>query len=202
METVFPAVALGVPAPGTDPKSFFDFHVREVWFEVGFGSGEHLIHHALQNPDIGMVGCEPFINGVAALCKDIKAQGVKNIRIFNDDARLFMPNIIDGGFDRAFVLNSDPWPKKRHIKRRFIQKETLDEIHRLLKPGAEFRMSSDHPILAAWQLEQAYFHGGFEWLAKDAANWRERPADFPQTRYQHKGLTQGRPTVFLNFRKA
>lgn len=201
METVFPAVKLPLPAPDTDPASFFDTPVRAVWFEVGFGSGEHLIHHALQNPDIGMIGCEPFLNGIAALCRDIKQHGIKNIRIFADDARLFMPGLKSGSIERAFVLNSDPWPKTRHAKRRFIQKETLDELHRLLKPGAEFRMSSDHPVLAAWQLEQAYFHGGYEWQAKDASSWRGRPADLPQTRYQKKGEIQGRETVFLNFNR-
>lgn len=184
-----------------DPASFFDFPVKDVWLEVGFGNGEHLLHHALNNPDIGMIGCEPFINGIAALCTDIKKHGVKNIRIFGDDARLFLPRLKTASLGRVFVLNSDPWPKKRHAKRRFIQQETLAEIHRLLKDGAEFRMSSDHPVLIDWQLRQALMHGGFSWQAKCAADWQTRPADLPETRYQKKGLREGRDTAFLNFRR-
>lgn len=204
METIFPAIRIPAPADDgadIDPRGYFDFPLREVWLEVGFGNGEHLLHHAINNPDIGMIGCEPFLNGVAALCKGIKEHNVRNIRIFMDDARLLLPRLAPASFDRAFVLNSDPWPKKRHAKRRFIQQGTLDELHRLLKDGAEFRMSSDHPVLIAWQLEQAYFHGGFQWLATCAADWQTRPADLPPTRYQEKGKREGRDTAFLNFRK-
>ncbi len=200
-ETVYPAVKLDIPAAGCDPASFIDFPVKEVWLEVGFGSGEHLVHHAKQNPDIGMIGCEPFVNGIAALCRDIKNEGLRNIRIFGDDARLFLPQLKDACLGRAFVLNSDPWPKKRHAKRRFIQQETLDIFHRLLKPGAEFRMSSDHPVLIAWQLEQTLRHGRYTWKAEKADDWRNRPNDFPETRYQKKGLREGRDTAFLNFIK-
>ena len=175
-----------------NPQSFFPFPVREVWFEIGFGNGEHLLHHALANPDIGMIGCEPFINGVAALCVQIGEQNVKNIRIWPDDARLLMAQMEDHSLDRLFLLHPDPWPKKRHHKRRFIQKESLDEIHRLLKPGAEFRMATDHPDLAAWMLEKTTAHPGFTQSAPSASDW-------PETRYQQKGLTAGRPPVYLSF---
>jgi len=188
----------GVSVP---PTSFFPPSVKEVWMEIGFGDGKHLLHQALNNPDIGFIGCEPFINGIAALCADIKDNNVKNIRIWPDDARLLMSRINGASIGKLFLLNSDPWPKKKHAKRRFVQQETLDEIHRLLKQNALFRMSSDHPVLAAWQLEKAYFHGGFAWQAECAADWLSRPADLPETRYQQKGATQGRPTVFLDFRK-
>lgn len=182
-----------------DPQSLFDFPVSDVWLEIGFGNGEQLLHQALQNPNIGMIGCEPFMNGVGALCKEIKDRNVRNIRIWQDDARLLLPRIAGHSLGKCFLLNSDPWPKKRHAKRRFVQKETLDELHRLLKKGAEFRMSSDDPGLNAWQLEKTLFHGGFAWQAECAADWRLRPADMEITRYQNKGLNEGRPTVFLNF---
>ncbi|TAL31830.1 MAG: tRNA (guanosine(46)-N7)-methyltransferase TrmB [Alphaproteobacteria bacterium] len=182
-----------------DPKSFFDFPVEEVWLEIGFGNGEQLIHQALQNPDIGMIGCEPFMNGVAALCRDIKDKGIKNIRIWQDDARLLMPRFKNHSFARCFLLNLDPWPKKRHHKRRFVQQETLDDLHRLLKKGSELRMSTDDPSLAVWELEKTYFHKGYKWLAESASDWRNRPADMLETRYQKKGATAGRPTVFLRF---
>lgn len=201
IDTVYPLVRISLPDAVVDPRGFFDTPVTAVWLEVGFGNGEHLLHHALQNPDIGLIGCEPFINGIAALCAEIKAHDVRNIRIFGDDARLLLPHMSDGSIARAFVLNSDPWPKRRHAKRRFIQKETLDELHRLLQEGAELRLSSDHPVLIDWQLHQTYFHGGFDWHANSAADWRTRPADLPPTRYQQKGLREGRETAFLNFRK-
>ncbi len=200
-EDVYPRISLPVPDAATDPASFFDFPVKEVWLEVGFGSGEHLVHQALQNPDVGMIGCEPFLNGIAALCTEIKTKNIRNIRIFGDDARLLLPQLADGSLGRAFVLNSDPWPKKRHAKRRFIQTATLDMLHRLLKKNAELRLSSDHPVLIAWQLHQTYFHGGFDWQAKCANDWRRRPDDLPETRYQKKGQREGRDTVFLNFNR-
>lgn len=187
-------------AEDIDPKDFFDFPVKTVWLEVGFGNGEQLVHQALNNPDIGMIGCEPFLNGVSALCRDIKEKGIKNIRIWQDDARLLLPSLRSKTFGRTFVLNSDPWPKKRHHKRRFIQTETLDEIHRLMVTGSELRLSSDDPSLNEWQLEKPYFHPGYEWLANDAAGWRERPADMLGTRYQNKGAVAGRATMFFNFR--
>jgi tRNA (guanine-N7-)-methyltransferase len=177
----------------------FDFPVADIWLEIGFGNGEHLAHQALARPDVAMIGCEPFLNGVAALCRDIKDNAIRNIRIWQEDARLILPKLADNSIGRCFLLNLDPWPKKRHAKRRFVQKETLDELHRLLKPGAELRMSSDDPTLAAWELEKTYFHPGFRWLAHGPADWRERPADMAETRYQKKGKEQGRPVIFLRF---
>jgi tRNA (guanine-N7-)-methyltransferase len=182
-----------------NPADFFDFQVKEVWLEIGFGNGEQLAHQALQNPKVGMIGCEPFMNGVAALCRDIKDKNIKNIRIWQDDARLLMPRLKNHSITHCLLLNSDPWPKKRHHKRRFVQQETLDELHRLLKKGSELRMSTDDPGLAAWELEKTYFHKGFRWLAESAADWRDRPDDMLETRYQRKGATAGRPTVFLRF---
>lgn len=200
-EGVLPGIQIALPKETVNPATFFNFPVKQVWLEIGFGNGEHLLHQALNNPGIGMIGCEPFINGVAALCADIKKHGVKNIRIFTDNARFLMAQLQDASLDRAFLLNPDPWPKTRHHKRRFVQRETLDELHRLLKPGAEFRMTTDHPDLAGWMAEKTYFHPGFDWTAEDASGWRQRPADMPETRYQNKGVAQGRPTVFLNFRR-
>ncbi|MBI1214889.1 MAG: tRNA (guanosine(46)-N7)-methyltransferase TrmB [Alphaproteobacteria bacterium] len=182
-----------------DPRGFFEFPVEDVWLEIGFGDGKQLVHQALANPGVGFIGCEPFVNGVAAICRDMQEKDITNIRIFQNDARLFMPRLQAHSIGRCFLLNSDPWPKKRHHKRRFIQRETLDALHRLLATGAEFRMSSDHPDLADWQLHKTYFHPGFIWTAKSAADWRTRPADMPETRYQSKGQEQGRPTTFLNF---
>lgn len=199
-EDILPQVALSTDlSPDTDPLSFFDGAYDKVWLEIGFGGGEHLLYQALQNPDIAMIGCEPFLNGIAALCVGIKEHNIKNIRIWPDDARPFLNALKSESIDRCFLLNSDPWPKARHHKRRFIQTETLDGLQRILKPDAPFRMSTDHASLAVWQLEKTYEHGGFEWTAKSAADWTTRPADLPETRYQKKGAQHGRPTVFLDF---
>lgn len=200
-ESIMPAVRITLPAGDApvDPHEFFGGAFTELWIEIGFGDGEQLSYQAANNPHIGMIGCEPFINGVSALCRDIQDKNLKNVRIWQDDARLLLPRLAPQSLDRCCLLNSDPWPKTRHHKRRFVQRETLDMLHRLLKPGAEFRMSTDHPDLAAWELEKTYFHGGFMWNAQCADDWRRRPADMPETRYQKKGAGQGRPTVFLSF---
>lgn len=182
-----------------DPRSFFDFPVTDVWMEIGFGDGKQLAHQARANPAIGFIGCEPFLNGVAALCRDMQEQNITNIRIFQNDARLLMARLAAHSLGRCFLLNSDPWPKTRHHKRRFIQTHTLDTLHTLLKTGAELRMASDHAGLSAWQFEKTYFHPGYAWTAQSAADWRCRPQDMLETRYQNKGQAQGRDTVFLTF---
>jgi len=199
-DTFLPEVRIALPE-GTepvDPQVFFPEKMKDIHLEIGFGTGENLLHFARNNPDTGFIGCEPFINGVASLCKDIREHNIKNIRIWPDDARLLTARLKPQSLGCCFILNSDPWPKKRHHKRRFVQKETLDELHGLLKPGAALRMSSDHPGLAQWQFEKAYFHGGYSWTAENAAGWRKRPADMEETRYQQK-LMAGHPVVFLNF---
>jgi tRNA (guanine-N7-)-methyltransferase len=198
-EDVLPHAGIALPQNGApvDPQAFFPALSR-IELEIGFGDGEHLLHRAINSPDTGFIGCEPFVNGVAALCVGIQKHGLKNIRIWPDDARKFMVCLKKNSLSRCYLLNSDPWPKTRHHKRRFIQKETLDELHRLLKPGAELVMSSDHPALVDWELEKTYFHGGFEWTARCAADW-QRPADMPETRYQKKRMA-GHATIFLNFR--
>ncbi|MDP2205831.1 MAG: tRNA (guanosine(46)-N7)-methyltransferase TrmB [Alphaproteobacteria bacterium] len=200
-ESILPAATLVLPAgdAAVNPASFFDTPVKQVWMEIGFGHGEHLAWHARNNPDVGLIGCEPFINGIAALCLQIREHNLKNVRIWPDDARLLLSRLPAQSLDRLFIINADPWPKKRHHKRRFIQTEMLDKLHRLLKPGAEFRMATDHPDLAEWLVEKTCTHAGFDWQATCAADWQTRPADLPETKFQHKGLKAGRPTVFLNF---
>jgi tRNA (guanine-N7-)-methyltransferase len=200
-ESILPAATIFLPAGDTavNPASFFDAPVKQVWMEIGFGHGEHLAWHAQNNPDVGFIGCEPFINGIAAMCLHIREHHLKNVRIWPDDARLLLSRLPAQSLDRLFIINADPWPKKRHHKRRFIQTDMLDRLHRLLRPGAEFRMATDHPDLAEWLVEKTCMHPGFDWQATCAADWQTRPADLPETKFQHKGLKAGRPTVFLNF---
>ncbi len=126
-----------------------------VWLEVGFGAGEHLVWQAKQHPDVGLIGCEPYINGVAKCLAHIERNGVGNVRLFTDDARLVMAALPARSLSRAFVLFPDPWPKTRHHKRRFVQRETLDILAGLMKPGAELRLATDDPSYLPWMVEHA-----------------------------------------------
>jgi tRNA (guanine-N7-)-methyltransferase len=120
--------------------------------EVGFGGGEHLAEQARRNPDTGYIGCEPFENGVAKLLTQVQASRLRNVRVVPDDARDILVRLPDASLSFVFVLFPDPWPKLRHYKRRFIQTRTLDQIHRLLKPGGELRIATDHTDYGQWAL--------------------------------------------------
>lgn len=176
----------------------FPAQITRYWLEIGFGNGEHLIGQLQQNPDVGFIGCEPFINGVSALISDAEKAGVRDrVRIHNDDARHLLPNLPEGTFDRAFVLFSDPWPKARHHRRRFIQPETLDMLSRLLKPGSELRIATDDPGLADWSAEQISTHPAFDWPLTSRQDWLQAPDDWVATRYQTKALEQGRHSFYI-----
>ncbi|MEQ8229129.1 MAG: tRNA (guanine(46)-N(7))-methyltransferase TrmB [Rhodospirillales bacterium] len=191
---------LRVPSGGgpLDPAGLFDPAVSDVWLEVGFGAGEHLAAQAAAHPDIGFIGCEPFVNGVAALLAQIHAQNLGNVRLHDDDARLLLPNIASGSIGRFYLLYSDPWPKTRHWNRRFVQTDTLDQIARILKPGGLFRFATDHMGHARWALGLAANHPGLQWTAREPQDWRERWADGYATRYEEKGLAGPTP-VYLEF---
>jgi tRNA (guanine-N7-)-methyltransferase len=166
-----------------------------IWLEVGFGAGEHLVWQAEQHPGVGLIGCEPYLNGVAKCLAHIARTGVTNVRLFTDDARLLMAGLPAQSLSRVFVLFADPWPKTRHHKRRFVQRETLDQLAELMIPGAELRLATDDPSYLPWMVEHACLHPAFEWLAERPADWRQRPPDWPPTRYEQKSLA-GKP-VFL-----
>ena len=171
-----------------------------IWLEVGFGAGEHLVWQAEQNPGVGLIGCEPFINGVAKCLAHIERTAVTNLRLFTDDARFVMAALPEQSLDRVFVLFPDPWPKTRHHKRRFVQRANLDVLARLMKPGAELRLATDDPSYLPWMIEHACNHPAFAWLAERPADWRGRPEDWPPTRYEQKMLAGHKP-VFLRFRR-
>jgi tRNA (guanine-N7-)-methyltransferase len=184
-----------------EDQSLFAPPVREVWLEVGFGGGEHLAWQASANPHVGIIGAEPFINGVAKLLSQVEQQDLNNVRIWDDDVRPRLPEIGDGTISRAFLLFPDPWPKSRHHKRRFVNQANLGELHRILKPGAEFRVASDIDDYIRWSLREVMLHGGFEWTAESPDDWRVRPADWPQTRYEAKAIREGRSSAYLTFRR-
>ena len=206
VEDLLPHVAIPDPgsdaAPGSlDPAGLFGFVPREVWLEIGFGKGEHLAGQAASNPDTGVIGCEPFINGVAGLLAEIEDRDLRNVRIYADDARHLLKALPEHSIDRLFLLFADPWPKTRHHKRRFVQQDNLDELARVLKPGAEFRFATDHMGYCRWALAHVMNHPCFEWLAENPEDWRVRPDDWQETRYEHKALGQGKRCVYLRFRR-
>lgn len=187
-----------------DPALFFGDDAAkygDIWLEIGFGNGEHLIEQAKRHRDVGFIGCEPFVNGVSAMLLAAQKNNLSNIRVFPDDARVLMHALADASIGRCFILHSDPWPKSRHHRRRFIQHETVATLARLLKPGAELRVSSDDPGLAAWSLSKIHANRLLEWTARRAGDWRVRLNDWFETRYENKGLEAGRPPFYIRFVK-
>jgi tRNA (guanine-N7-)-methyltransferase len=184
-----------------EPGSLFARPVSDVWLEVGFGAGEHLINQALAHPNVGFVGCEPYVNGVASLLASADALSLDRVRVFPDDARLLMNRLADASVGRVFVLFADPWPKRRHHRRRFIQAETVTQIVRILRPGGEFLFASDDADYARWTLAAATDDPALVWCATQPRDWREPPEGWIATRYQRKALLRGANCVYLRFRR-
>ena len=192
---------VGIPEGPLEPAALFP-GASALAFEVGFGGGEHLASQAVSHPQTGFIGCEPFENGVAKLLTQVRAHGLSNVRVHPDDARDILERLPDASLSVMFVLFPDPWPKFRHHKRRFIQARTLDEIARVLKPGGELRVATDHPDYAQWALMHLMGDRRFDWAAASAADWRVRPADWVATRYEQKAIAAGRSCVYLRFFRA
>lgn len=194
------ALDLSEPAPA-DLSTLFPGPVRAVTLEIGFGGGEHLLHRARSEPAHGFIGCEPFVNGMAKALAAIDGEGIDNIRLHADDAIHLLDWLPAASLDRAYLLYPDPWPKKRHWKRRFVGPENLDRLARVLKPGTEFRFASDIETYVDWTLRHLRDHPAFEWTAERAADWREPWAGWPGTRYEAKALREGRRGYYLTFRR-
>jgi len=203
METLLAELRVSIPATGgvIHPASLFDPMPQAVWMEVGFGGGEHLAHQALANPGVGFIGCEPFINGVASFLARAQSDGIGNVRIFDDDVRLLLPAVAGQSLDRVFILFPDPWPKKRHHRRRLLSAETINQLARLMTDGAELRLASDHGAYVAWALERLRRHPDFQWLARRPGDWRRRPDGWAETRYEAKALAAGGRCTYLRFRR-
>lgn len=169
---------------------------RETWLEIGFGNGDALAAWHRAHPDIGFIGCEPFINGVSNLCKLVAEDDLSNLRIWNDVAQPLIDALPDVSIDRIYLLNPDPWPKKRHAKRRFIQQESLSALARILKPGGVLTMTTDHAALAEWMGAHADAHPAFQGSASHTP-----PEGWLPTRYEGKGRDAGRRQVYLTCRK-
>jgi tRNA (guanine-N7-)-methyltransferase len=199
---LLPHLAFGLPPSGAfDPATAFADPTRPIWLEVGFGAGEHLAALAERHPDTGFIGCEVFENGIAKLLGEVERRGLSNLRLFIDDARLLIAALPEAAVERVFILFPDPWPKQRHHKRRIVSRETLNGLARIMRDGAELRLATDDPDYLSWMLERVTGHPAFEWLARRPVDWRERPPDWPPTRYEEKARAAGRAPAFLRVRR-
>jgi tRNA (guanine-N7-)-methyltransferase len=198
LETALPAHQVAVETIAqAGPQGIFPTDVQEVWLEIGFGGGEHAAWQAAHNPQIGLIGCEVFQTGIVTLLAQLERERLGNVRVVVDDARLVLDVLPDASLTRAFILFPDPWPKVRHHKRRIVCHETMAALARVMVDGAELRLGTDDTAYLRVMLDVACGHPDFEWLARRPADWRERPADWPQTRYEAKAITQGRRPAFL-----
>ena len=185
-----------------EPCTLFPQALDQYWLEIGFGDGGHLHAQVMAHPDYGFLGAEPFINGVSALLKELPEKGsLPNIRILADDALKICDKLADGVLDGIYLLNPDPWHKKRHHKRRMINPENLDLFSRILKPGGKLIMTTDVPDLAEWMCRHALLHPSFKWTANKADDWRIKPKNWIDTRYQTKGAKGADQMVYLFFER-
>jgi len=201
METLLAKITLPDPAAGSiDPRLLFP-QAEEIGLEIGFGGGEHLAWQAARNRCAAYIGAEPYLNGVAKLLVLVDDEKLDNVRVHAGDARPLMQALPDASLDRLFVIHPDPWPKKRHFKRRMISPWFFGEAARLVKSGGELRVASDIEDYVRWTLMHAQNAADFEWTATRAADWRRRPDDWPQTRYEAKAVREGRAPAYLIFRR-
>ncbi len=200
IDELLPALRIDLARP-YNKNVLFPPPIEQVWLEIGFGSGEHLLWQAEHHREVEFIGCEPFINGMASLLGGIEDHGLSNIHLHDGDARDVLVWLPDGALAKVFMLFPDPWPKKRQQKRRLISSETAAEIARVLVSGGELRFASDDADYAAQALFTIGRSGAFTWLAERAADWRERPADWPETRYERKALSEGRKPIYLRWRR-
>ncbi|MBP1841916.1 tRNA (guanine-N7-)-methyltransferase [Rhizobium petrolearium] len=202
LATLLPALRLDLQAPAPARLSdLFPVPVDELRLEIGFGGGEHLIHRAQESPRTGFIGVEPFVNSMAKLLSRVDQLGLKNIRVYDDDATQVLDWLPDASLDRVDLLYPDPWPKRKHWKRRFVSEVNLDRFHRVLKPGGLFCFASDIDTYVNWTLIHCRDHGGFQWLAEQSSDWLTPFAGWPGTRYENKARREGRSSAYLTFRR-
>ena len=190
---LLPQLALDLTAPLAPREE------HELRVEIGFGGGEHLIEAAAAEPDVDFIGCEPFINGIARLLSRIEARGLRNIRLHRGDAADVLDRLHDASLSRVYLFYPDPWPKRRHRKRRFVSTENLDRLARVLKPGAELRFATDIDDYAGWTLARLRARPDFVWRAGGAQDWLSPWDGWTQTKYEAKAIAAGRRPAYLTF---
>ena len=201
-ETLFPKLALDLKTPPPDPlATLFAVPVDEVRLEIGFGGAEHLIGEARAHPGTGFIGCEPFVNGMAKALAAIDELALANVRLHDADAAELIDWLPARSLARIDLLYPDPWPKRRHWKRRFISDASVAKLARILRAGGEMRFATDWPDYAAWTLARFLRGDDFIWTAERADDWRRPWPGFTRTRYEEKAIREGRTPCYLVFRR-
>ena len=202
LRDALPGVALDLGTPAPLPlEGIFAQPVGQIWLEIGFGGGEHLVWQATRNPSVGLIGCEPFQDGVLKVLDVISSRECRNIRLVADDARPLLRWLPPSSLERVFVLFPDPWPKLRHRKRRLINAPLLHMLGRVMRAGAELRIATDVGDYAGAILQAVRQQGALRWMAETARDWRERGDDWPPTRYECKAVATGRRCSYLRFQR-
>jgi tRNA (guanine-N7-)-methyltransferase len=202
IENLLPHLSVDITGPRpTSIATLFDPIVESVRLEIGFGGGEHLIAEAQTFPHIGFIGCEPYVNGMAKILTQIEAHNIANIKLFAGDAAELLVWAPPQSLDRLDLIHPDPWPKRRHWKRRFVQDATVKAIARALKPSGEFRFVCDIDDYVAWTLKHLARSPDFVWFAEQASDWRLPWPDYTMTRYGRKAEREGRRAAYLRFRR-
>jgi tRNA (guanine-N7-)-methyltransferase len=202
IETLLPRLALPIATPPpADLGTLFAPAVADVRLEIGFGGGEHLLAQATAHPEIGFIGCEAYVNGMAKALAGIEQQGIANVRLHHGDAKPLLAWLPAESLARIDLLYPDPWPKRRHWKRRFLQDENVAALARVLRTGGEFRFATDIADYAAWTLVRMLRAPDFLWTAERADDWRKPWPGYGGTRYEAKALREGRTPCYLVFRR-
>lgn len=202
LESGFAAYKLSLASPApADLACLFPAKVGSVRLEIGFGGGEHLLHRAGNDPRDGFIGVEPFVNGMAKMMMAVKKHPLANLRVYDDDATQLLDWLPQASLDSIDLLYPDPWTKKKHWKRRFVNPLNLDRFARVLKPGGRFRFASDIDSYVNWTLQHCRAQGAFEWQASEAAEWHTPYPGWPGTRYEAKAIREGRRPAYLTFHR-
>ena len=202
IENLLPHLSLDItmPAPSAVAE-LFDPTPQAMRLEIGFGGGEHLVAEAQKFPDTGFIGCEPYVNGMAKILAQIEANNIGNIRLLAGDAAELLNWLPPQSLARIDLIHPDPWPKRRHWKRRFVQDATIAAMARVLRPGGEFRFVHDIDDYTAWTLAHLLRSPDFRWLAERADDWRKPWDGYTMTRYGRKATREGRVTSYLRFQR-
>ena len=202
IEHLLPRLWLDIAGPSTpDLAELFDPRADAIRLEIGFGGGEHLIAEACAFAQVGFIGCEPYVNGMAKILTQIEAHNIGNVRLFAGDATELLAWLPTHSLSRIDLIHPDPWPKRRHWKRRFVQDATVNAMARVLKPDGEFRFVSDIDDYCAWTLAHLARSPDFVWTAERADDWRVPWADYTMTRYGRKAEREGRQAAYLRFQR-
>lgn len=202
MQELLPELRLDLSQPSPHEISvLFERPAKRNILEIGFGGGEHLADQAGLHHDWNFIGVEPFANGMAKMLGAIEDNGLTNLRLFDDDATQLLDWLPDLCLDRIDLLYPDPWPKRRHWKRRFVNQVNLERFHRVLNPGGSFRFASDIDTYVNWTLQQIHRHGGFQWIAESSGDWNKHWRGWKRTRYEAKAVREGRTPCYLVFSK-